>query len=51
MRKVFEILSEIAPDLEVEEVMHGVTALDENIRHFAFPNSRFKGSTNLLIIL
>ena len=25
-------------------------ALDENIRHFAYPNSRFKGSANLLIM-
>ncbi|OTG98986.1 MULTISPECIES: NADP-dependent malic enzyme [Acinetobacter] len=50
MRKVFEILSEIAPDLEVEGEMHGDAALDENIRHFAFPNSRFKGSANLLIM-
>ncbi len=50
MRKVFEILSEIAPELEVEGEMHGDAALDENIRHFAFPNSRFKGSANLLIM-
>lgn len=50
MRKVFEILSEIAPDLEVEGEMHGDAALDENIRQFAFPNSRFKGTANLLIM-
>ena len=50
MRKVFEILNEIAPDLEVEGEMHGDAALDENIRQFAFPNSRFKGSANLLIM-
>ena len=30
--------------------MHGDAALDENIRQFAFPNSRFKGSANLLIM-
>ena len=50
MRKVFEILSEIAPELEVEGEMHGDAAMDETIRHFAFPNSRFKGSANLLIM-
>jgi len=50
MRKVYEILNEIAPELEVEGEMHGDAALDENIRHFAFPNTRFKGSANLLIM-
>jgi malate dehydrogenase (oxaloacetate-decarboxylating)(NADP+) len=50
MRKVYDILSEIAPELEVEGEMHGDAALDENIRQFAFPNSRFKGSANLLIM-
>ncbi|MBD0233931.1 NADP-dependent malic enzyme, partial [Acinetobacter baumannii] len=44
------ILSEQAPELEVEGEMHGDAALDENIRHFAFPGSRFKGSANLLIM-
>ena len=50
VRKVYDILSETAPELEVEGEMHGDAALDENIRHFAFPNSRFKGSANLLIM-
>ncbi|MFB2539376.1 MULTISPECIES: NADP-dependent malic enzyme [unclassified Acinetobacter] len=50
MREVYRILSEIAPHLEVEGEMHGDAALDENIRHFAFPNSRYKGSANLLIM-
>ena len=50
MRKVYEILSKIAPELEVEGEMHADAALDENIRHFAFPNSRFKGPANLLIM-
>ncbi|EPQ4434671.1 NADP-dependent malic enzyme, partial [Acinetobacter baumannii] len=48
MREVYRILSEQAPELEVEGEMHGDAALDENIRHFAFPGSRFKGSANLL---
>ncbi|MCF9000289.1 NADP-dependent malic enzyme [Acinetobacter nectaris] len=50
MRKVYELLSERAPELIVEGEMHGDAALDENIRHFAFPNSRYKGSANLLIM-
>ncbi len=48
--RCIDILSEIAPELEVEGEMHGDAALDENIRQFAFPNSRFKGSANLLIM-
>ncbi|BDE22806.1 malate dehydrogenase [Acinetobacter baumannii] len=36
MREVYRILSEQAPELEVEGEMHGDAALDENIRHFAF---------------
>ena len=50
MREVYRLLSEQAPELEVEGEMHGDAALDDNIRHFAFPNSRFKGSANLLIM-
>lgn len=42
MREVYRILSEQAPELEVEGEMHGDAALDENIRHFAFPGSRSK---------
>ncbi|MEX3012860.1 phosphate acyltransferase [Acinetobacter baumannii] len=33
MREVYRILSEQAPELEVEGEMHGDAALDENIRH------------------
>ncbi|MCU4495447.1 NADP-dependent malic enzyme [Acinetobacter ursingii] len=50
MHEVYRLLSERAPELEVEGEMHGDAALDESIRHFAFPNSRFKGSANLLIM-
>ena len=50
MRKTFQILSEIAPELEVEGEMHGDAALSEDIRHQVFPNSRLKGSANLLIM-
>ena len=50
MREVYRLLNEQAPELEVEGEMHGDAALDETIRHSAFPNSRFKGSANLLIM-
>ncbi|WP_151839170.1 NADP-dependent malic enzyme [Acinetobacter ursingii] len=50
MREVYRLLSERAPELEVEGEMNVDAALDESIRHFAFPNSRFKGSANLLIM-
>ncbi|MFC3902693.1 malate dehydrogenase (oxaloacetate-decarboxylating)(NADP+) [Acinetobacter marinus] len=50
MREVYRILSETAPELEVEGEMHGDAAMDETIREWAFPNSRFKGSANLLIM-
>ncbi|MBL8430284.1 MAG: NADP-dependent malic enzyme [Dechloromonas sp.] len=50
MREVLAILSQRAPDLEVEGEMHGDAALDERIRQSAFPNSRLKGQANLLIM-
>ncbi len=50
MRQVYRILSEIAPELEVEGEMHGDAALNEEIRNQVFPDSRLKGSANLLIM-
>ncbi len=50
MRKVFQLLMERAPELEFEGEMHGDAALDEHIRNNLFPNSRLKGSANLLIM-
>ncbi|MEN8547972.1 NADP-dependent malic enzyme [Acinetobacter soli] len=50
MREVHRLLSGRAPELEVEGEMHGDAALDESIRHSAFPSSSFKGSANLLIM-
>ncbi|GBG01626.1 malic enzyme [Azospira sp. I13] len=50
MRKVLQLLEEQAPDLEAEGEMHGDAALDEQIRLQAFPNSRVKGQTNLLVM-
>ncbi len=50
MREAYRILSERAPDLDVEGEMHGDAALDEAIREQEFPGARFKGSANLLIM-
>ena len=50
MRDVLGLLSERAPELEVEGEMHGDAALDEHIRLKAFPNSRLKGQANMLVM-
>ncbi len=50
MRKAWQLLQEMAPELEVEGEMHGDAALEEAIRQQAFPNSRLKGSANLLVM-
>jgi malate dehydrogenase (oxaloacetate-decarboxylating)(NADP+) len=50
MREVYRLLNERAPELEVEGEMHGDAALDEAIRLAEFPNSRYKGAANLLVM-
>jgi malate dehydrogenase (oxaloacetate-decarboxylating)(NADP+) len=50
MSRVRELLERAAPQLEVEGEMHGDAALSEEIRMQVFPNSRFKGEANLLIM-
>jgi malate dehydrogenase (oxaloacetate-decarboxylating)(NADP+) len=50
MSRVRELLEQAAPQLEVEGEMHGDAALSEEIRMHVFPNSRFKGEANLLIM-
>ncbi len=50
MREVLRLLNEREPTLEVEGEMHGDAALDEQIRSYAFPNSRLKGQANLLVM-
>ena len=50
MRQVLAMLNQRAPELEVDGEMHGDAALDEQIRRDAFPNSRFKGQANLLVM-
>ncbi len=49
MRTVLEQIKEMHPDLEIEGEMHADLALDEDIRMRLFPNSKLKGSANLLI--
>ncbi len=50
MREAWQLLQEMAPDLEVEGEMHGDAALNEALRLQVFPNSRLKGAANLLIM-
>ncbi|HEU5284592.1 MAG TPA: NADP-dependent malic enzyme [Burkholderiales bacterium] len=50
MSRVRELLERADPHLEVEGEMHGDAALSEEIRMQVFPNSRFKGEANLLIM-
>jgi malate dehydrogenase (oxaloacetate-decarboxylating)(NADP+) len=50
MREVLTILKDWAPALEVEGEMHSDAALSPFIREEIFPNSRFSGPANLLIM-
>jgi malate dehydrogenase (oxaloacetate-decarboxylating)(NADP+) len=50
MRRALPMIHALAPDLEVEGEMHADAALSEEVRLAAFPNSRFKGEANLLIM-
>ena len=50
MSWALELIQKRAPDLEVDGEMHGDTALSEEIRNRAQPDSRLKGEANLLIM-
>jgi len=50
MREALVLIRERAPELEVEGEMHADAAISEDIRARIFPNSRLKGSANLLIL-
>lgn len=50
MRDALVILRMIAPELEIEGEMQGDSALSEALRTTLFPNSRLKGSANLLLM-
>jgi malate dehydrogenase (oxaloacetate-decarboxylating)(NADP+) len=49
MRAVLKLVSEQAPDLEIDGEMHGDCALDESLRERILPHSRLKGAANLLV--
>jgi malate dehydrogenase (oxaloacetate-decarboxylating)(NADP+) len=50
MAEVRELLESRAPELEVEGEMHGDVAVSEELRLQQFPESRLKGSANLLVM-
>lgn len=50
MRKVRELVLDQCPDMEIEGEMHSDSALSEQLRNNIFPNSRLRGSANLLIM-
>ena len=50
MREVLAILQAWAPTLEVDGEMHSDAALSPFIREEIFPNSRLKGTANLLVM-
>ncbi|MEJ2129507.1 MAG: NADP-dependent malic enzyme [Woeseiaceae bacterium] len=50
MRDALQYLIEQEPELEVEGEMHSDAAISEQIRDRIFPNSRLRGSANLLIM-
>ena len=50
VKKALALLHEIEPDLEVDGEMHADAALSEKIRNRLYPNSRLKGTANLLVM-
>jgi malate dehydrogenase (oxaloacetate-decarboxylating)(NADP+) len=50
MRRAFELITQRAPELEIEGEMHGDAALSEEIRLRVFPNTRMRGEANLLVM-
>ena len=50
MRTALELISSLAPELEIEGEMHGDAALNAELRLANFPRSRLKEEANLLIM-
>ncbi len=50
MKEAVKLISERDPELEVEGEMHGDAAISEQIRMRIFPNARFQGMANLLVM-
>jgi malate dehydrogenase (oxaloacetate-decarboxylating)(NADP+) len=50
MQQALALITERAPELEIEGEMHGDAALSDEIRHKVFPHSKLKGEANLLVM-
>jgi len=50
MQQALRLVTERAPELEIEGEMHGDAALSGELRHRVFPRSRLKGEANLLVM-
>jgi len=50
MRRALELITQRAPELEIEGEMHGDAAISEEIRLRVFPSSRLRGEANLLVM-
>ena len=50
MRKVFQLIKQRVPKLEVDGEMQADTAWDEELRHRIFPNTLLKGRANLFVM-
>ncbi len=50
MRRALQLITERAPQLEVDGEMHGDAALSDEIRLRVFPRSRLRGEANLLVM-
>ena len=50
MRKVYQILRQRVPKLEVDGEMQADTAWDQNVRSLVFPNSTLSGRANLFVM-
>ena len=50
MRKVFQLIKQRYPKLEVDGEMQADTAWDEELRHRIFPNTLLKGRANLFVM-
>ncbi|MEC4747705.1 NADP-dependent malic enzyme [Methylomicrobium sp. Wu6] len=50
MRAAFAIIQKQAPDLEIEGEIHGDTALDYDMLKKMMPETKLKGSANLLVM-
>jgi malate dehydrogenase (oxaloacetate-decarboxylating)(NADP+) len=50
MQQALRLITQRAPEMEIEGEMHGDAALSDEIRHKVFPRSKLKGEANLLVM-